>query len=217
MNRPLLIIGGGGHASVLVDILKTQGREILAFFSPDEIVSRSVFQTIPHFLNDDEIYKFDSNEIKLVNGIGSLPGDNLRYRIYEKFSKLGYLFETVVSSDASVSDYADLMEGVQVMSGATIQAGTKISDHSIINTGAVVDHDCSIGEFNHIAPGAILCGGVTSASHVHIGAAATIIQSIRIGDKSVVGAGALVIEDVAENTTVYTRRTADKVSKKNES
>ena len=39
---PLIIIGGGGHASVLVDILRSQNRQILALISPDDVSSRTV-------------------------------------------------------------------------------------------------------------------------------------------------------------------------------
>ena len=55
MSKPLLIIGAGGHASVLVDILRQQKREILGIVSP-EIVSRcKVFDGIDHFENDDDV------------------------------------------------------------------------------------------------------------------------------------------------------------------
>ena len=85
MNKPLLIIGAGGHASVLVDILRQQQREIVGIVSPEIDTSRKVFQGIRHYTNDDDILNFESESIMLVNGIGSLPKSNLRSKIFDKF------------------------------------------------------------------------------------------------------------------------------------
>jgi UDP-perosamine 4-acetyltransferase len=61
-----------------------------------------------------------------------------------------------------------------------------IGDNRIVNTGAIVDHDCLIGGHVHVAPGAM----------AHIGTAAAIIQGIKIGAGVIIGAGSVVIRDV---------------------
>ena len=73
-------------------------------------------------MKDEDVFGFANTEIKLVNGIGSLPNNMLRENIYKKFSEAGYEFETIVSSSSSVSSFATLLEGVQVLHGAIIQA-----------------------------------------------------------------------------------------------
>ncbi|MGR5470774.1 DapH/DapD/GlmU-related protein, partial [Vibrio astriarenae] len=87
--------------------------------------------------------------------------------------------------------------GVQVFPNAIIQAGASIDCHTIVNTGVIVEHDCIIGQFNHLAPRATLCGQVRTALNVYIGAGATVIQNIQLADNVVVGAGAVVTKDVA--------------------
>ena len=42
------------------------------------------------------------------------------------------------------------------MAGVVINAGTKIGENVIINTGAIVEHDCIIDHHGHIATGARL-------------------------------------------------------------
>lgn len=213
MTKPLLIIGGGGHATVLFDVLKQQHREVIGFVCPSSFQNSEIFNDVSYFAHDEDVFTFNKNDIKLVNGIGSLPGGTLRASIFNYFGSYGYKFETIVAPRSIVSSYAKLHEGVQVMAGAIIQTGTIIGENTIINTGAIVDHDCNIGKNNHIAPGATLSGLVTSRDGVHIGTGASIIQSVVIEKNAVIGAGATVTKNVPENTICYPSRITTKVNK----
>jgi len=151
--------------------------------------------------------------IKLVNGVGSLPGNTMRAQLYLRFKNLGYSFATLVSQKADVSNYAHLEEGVQVMCGAIIQTGASVAFNSIVNTGAIIDHDCSIGSNNHVAPGATISGDVKSQENVHFGTGSCVIQSVSLGDNVVIGAGASVAQNVDANTTCFPARITIKVRK----
>lgn len=213
MSKPLLIIGAGGHASVLVDILRQQKREILGVVSPQIESKSKVFDGIEHFKSDDDVLKFDNQSVNLVNGIGSLPGNHLRAVLFNKFKTLGYEFETVVANNAIVSDYAELAEGVQIFAGAIVQTNTSIGANTIINTGSIIDHDCIIGRHNHIAPGVTLSGHVSTSEYVHIGTGASVIQSVSIGGNSIVGAGATATKNIADNMVYYPSEGIRKVIK----
>ena len=211
MNDGVLLIGSGGHASVLLDILIEQEINILGYVSPLPAINQKLFSGFHWFKFDDDILQFDKATIQLVNGIGSLPGNTLRADFYNKYSNLGYRFTTLVSEDAGVSRYATLEQGVQVMRGAIIQTGTSIGYNSIVNTGAIVDHDCSIGSNNHIAPGATISGHVISKENVHFGTGSAVIQSINVNKNVVIGAGVTITKDVDKNTICYPARIFTKV------
>lgn len=196
MSKPVIVLGSGGHASVLVDMLRQMQRELLGVVSPDAPGNRRVFSDITHYPDDEKILSFAPDTLSLVNGIGSLPGNQLRAELFNRFKAFGYQFETVVSPHAVVSPYAELGEGVQVMPGAIINAGAKIGDNSIINTAAVIEHDCSIGVNNHIAPGVTLSGEVHTGNQVHIATGACVIQGIEIGSGAIVAAGTVVYKNV---------------------
>lgn len=206
------MIGGGGHASVLTEILLTQGREILAVVSPDDISQRSVFKGMAHLKNDKDVLTFDKDKIRLVNGIGMMPKSNFKKKINEYFLSLGYRFETVTADSALVSPFSNVEAGAQILPMAIIQIGATIGSHSIINTGALVEHDCRIGRYNHIAPKAALCGQVETKDNVYIGAGSTVIQGISIASGTVVGAGATLTQSVEENTIVYPARVSIKTN-----
>ncbi|MGS3174633.1 acetyltransferase [Aeromonas sanarellii] len=205
MNKPVIVLGAGGHASVLVDMLRSQGVVPIALVAPAAGTPRAALADIP-LLHDEEILTHHPDEVVLVNGIGSLPGNLLRATLFARYRALGYRFASVVSAQAMVSDYAVLEEGVQVMAGAIIQAGTRIGANSIINTGAIVDHDCHLGSDNHVAPGAVLSGGVVTGERVHIGTGAAVIQGISIGADAVVGAGATLTRPLGEKQIAYVAR-----------
>ena len=210
MNKPLIVIGGGGHASVLVDILHQQKRDIVGIVSPEINSTRKVFQGIPHYIRDEDVLSFSPDTIKLINGLGSLPGSKLRKVIYEKFVMLGYEFESVIATSAIVSTYVTLAKGSQILPNAIIQTGATIGENTIINTGAIVEHDCSVGNNNHLAPSATLSGGVITKENVHIGTGASIIQSITIEAGAIIGAGSVVTKNVGPETIVYPPLNAEK-------
>ncbi|MEL4420906.1 acetyltransferase [Shewanella algae] len=215
MNKPLplVLIGGGGHASVLADILLGQGREILAIICPDDISTRTVFAGIPHFTQNNDITRFNSDSVLLVNGIGMVPRSNLRRRVNKIFLELGYQFETVIASDANVSVFAEIKSGVQILPGARVQTGAIIAEHTIVNSGALIEHDCRIGAHNHIAPHATLCGDVLTLEEVYIGANATIIQGLVLESQSIVGAGAILTQSLMKSRTCYPARAHIKENK----
>lgn len=203
MSNAIILIGAGGHASVLADMLLESGHVIAGIVS---IISakRVDLATITRYATDEEFMKkCKPNEVTLVNGLGSLPVSTTRFDLHKKFKEAGYTFMQVVSPTAIISRHATLDEGAQVMPGAIINSGTNIGACSIINTGAIVDHDCQIGPYNHIAPGAVLSGGIHTGEYVHVGTGAVIIQGVTIGSYSVVGAGACVSKNIGANKIVY--------------
>jgi sugar O-acyltransferase (sialic acid O-acetyltransferase NeuD family) len=213
-NLPVVILGGGGHASVLAEICIEQGRQILAVVSPESTRTRQVFEGLRHIKNDDEVLEFSVNDVELVNGVGGLPGSELRRHLATKFSELGYRFATLISPSAIVSNTAKLGEGVQVLPRATLNAGTSVGAHSIINSCSLVEHDCCVENFVHIAPSATICGGTVVREGAQIGPCSVVAQGVEIGVYSVVGAGASVVRSLERYSKVLPARTATTIWKK---
>ena len=201
-NRPVIIIGGGGHARVLISTLKALRREIIGILHPDTSLIGQCIAGICVLGNDDKVKDYATDTIELVNGLGSVSLPEKRKDTYMKFKKDGYSFASVIHPSAIVVDDVKIGEGVQIMAGAILQSGCLIGDNAIINTGAIVDHDCKIGAHVHIAPGSVISGGVEIGEMVHIGTGANVIQGINIQSGSVIGAGAVVIRNVRAATKV---------------
>jgi UDP-perosamine 4-acetyltransferase len=203
MTKPVIIVGAGGHARVLISTLKALRREMIGILRPDEAMIGQTIDGISVLGNDDRIREYAPDAVELANGIGSISSTQKRHAIYETFKKNGYSFATIVHPAAVLADNVKLGEGAQIMAGAIVQTGCVIGENAIVNTGAIVDHDCIISGHVHVAPGAVLSGGVRVDAMSHIGTAATVIQGISIGSNSLIGAGAVVIRDVPSGRRVF--------------
>ncbi|MGI9325552.1 MAG: acetyltransferase [Pseudomonadales bacterium] len=185
-----ILLGAGGHAKVVLDLVRLASITLGGVSDPKIAVGALWNNSVPGLSDDDIAQRFPPNSTRLLNGIGSVPGDTLRAQLFERFRAEGYRFETLVHPSAIVAEDISIGEGTQIMAGAILQPGCRIGANSIINTGAIIDHDCEIGANCHIAPGAVLSGAVTLGESVHIGTGAAVIQGIDLGDRCVVGAGA---------------------------
>lgn len=199
-ERPLILLGGGGHARVLLSALLQNGSPVIGFADPN--LSRTELLGVPRLGGDEAVLKHDPSKVLLVNGIGSVGNIDNRLKVHQYFRTRGYAFASVIHPSAIIAPERQLSEGSQIMAGAILQTGCFVGEGGIINTGARLDHDCVIGAHAHIAPGAVLSGEVQVGERAHVGAGAIVIQGVRIGEGSVVGAGAVVLRDVGAGCTV---------------
>ncbi|EFI4460024.1 acetyltransferase [Escherichia coli] len=209
-SKPVVLIGGGGHASVLLDILNSNMREVIAIVSPHDVPARTIFSGIKVFRTDDDIFQYSNKDIELVNGIGMVPRSSVRKNVTESYLRHGYQFASVIAKDALISAHAHIMNGAQVLSGTIVNPGVVIGSHSIINTRAIIEHDCQIGNHSFIGPGAVLCGQVKTGESVFVGAGSTIIPGMILGSNSMVGAGAVLVQSLDNGQVCYPARSVIK-------
>lgn len=203
MSLPIIVLGGGGHAKVLVDVLLGQNEDIVGFTALDQSLLGTSLLGIPYLGDDDAVLDYAANSVRLVNGLGSVGIPAARKQLYEQFTERGYSFASVIHPSAVISLNARLASGVQVLAGAVVQVDVCIGQNAIVNTKASVDHDCEVADHVHIAPGATLSGGVRIGRGTHVGVGATVIQGVTIGESCTIGAGALVLRDVPNHVTVF--------------
>ncbi|WOI36640.1 acetyltransferase [Alteromonas sp. CI.11.F.A3] len=194
VQKPIALIGAGGHAGVLLDILLQRNFTCIAVV--DKAPNQTVWSGLPLICESDFLTRFSSNEVDLVLGLGSIPNSDTRKSLYMFFKKRGFQFKTLIHPFSSVSPSACLGEGAQVMAGAIVQANAVCADNVIINTCASVDHDTHVSAHSHIAPNATLCGDVKVGEHVYVGASSTLIQGVSIGHDSIIAAGAVVVNNI---------------------
>ena len=199
---PIIVIGGGGHAKVLIESLQLQKRSILGITDSNGVKKGSTFFGVPIIGDDNMILKHPPKSIQLVNGIGAVQNTTVREKIFNFFKKHNYSFAQVIHPSCILSPNIELSEGVQIMAGTIIQPGTRIGSNTIINTKTSIDHDCTIGDHVHVAPGTTINGSVQVDNGVLIGTGATLLQTVKIGENSIIGAGALVLHDVPNAVTM---------------
>ncbi|MFC1671528.1 acetyltransferase [Planctomycetota bacterium] len=202
MSTPVIVLGGGGHAKVLVEALVAQGTEILGVVDPCPELANAVILGVRVIGDDGKVLEHSPEEISLVNGVGTTCVTGKRRELFEHFKSTGYRFATVRHPSSVVASDVNVAEGAQIMAGVVIQPGCEIGENSIVNTRVSVDHDCRIGAHVHLAPGVTLSGVVVVGDGSHVGTAAAVIQGIRIGRNCLVAAGAVVVGDVPDGASV---------------
>ncbi len=203
-NNKIIFVGGGGHAKVLIDLIrKSQKFRIIGILDP-RLEKRKMISGIPVLGSDDLLPVFFRKGVKNVCiAIGSVRDNNKRKQIYKKVRRLGFKVPYLIHPHSIVSENNTVIsDAVQIMAGAVIQTDVSLGENTIINTGAIVEHDCSVGRHVHVCPGSVISGGCEIGDGAFIGAGATIIQGLKIGKGSLVGAGSVVIRDIPDGATV---------------
>jgi sugar O-acyltransferase (sialic acid O-acetyltransferase NeuD family) len=199
IDRPVVVIGGGGHARVLLDALASIGARVAGVVAP----SIASGLRAPLLGDDAWLLAQDADRVLLVNALGSTSSTAARAAVYGRFRAAGFRFATVVHRAAIVAADASLGEGVQVMAGAIVQPGVVLAEDVLVNTGAQLDHDCVVGAHAHIAPRVVCSGAVRIGERVHLGVGAIVIQGVTIGAEALIGAGSLVLRDVGAKAVAY--------------
>ncbi len=199
-----LILGGGGHARVLIDsLISSKAAEPVGILDPDPALwCRKVFGV--SVLGNDELMPelVRKGATHFVIGLGSVGDNRPRQRLFELGIKQGLIPLTVSHPTAVCSPWAKVGEGSVLFPKAVVNAGAILGRNVIVNTGAIVEHDCTLGDHVHVATGAQLASTVRVGDLAHIGAGATVRQCLSIGEGAIVGAGAAVVENVEPWTVV---------------
>jgi len=202
LNKSVIILGGGGHASVLIEILRLIDSDIIGIVDP--FLEKGIkVKDITVIGSDDAVLDYPNTGVVLVNALGPLPKKSIREDLSTKFINLGYQFLTLIHPRAYVSPSARIEDGAQIMAGALVQAKSYIGRLSVINSGAIIEHDCCIGDHAHIAPGAILCGGVQAESGVFVGGGAIVLENLRLEAYSTLAAGVTLRRNLLRKEVFY--------------
>jgi UDP-perosamine 4-acetyltransferase len=188
----LLVIGGGGHAAVVIDVARAAGFHPVAILDGARVGSSC---------NGVEVIGDDAMAPDLFSqGIDAAVvaiGDNrLRVRLGEELERIGFDLPLLRHPSAIVSPSATVGRGTVIMPLAVINADAVVGRLVIVNTAAVVEHDCVIGDGAHVAPGCRLGGNVVVGGQSLLGIGSVVRPGGRIGDYAVVGAGSTVIADL---------------------
>lgn len=182
----MYLYGASGHAKVIIEILESKGVQIEGLFDDNESIKSLLQFPVQKF-----IASFIQNK-KLIISIGN---NVIRRKIA---TSINAEYGIAIHPKSTISQRSFIAEGTVIMAGVTVNSGTQIGKHCIINTNASIDHDCVLENFVHISPNAALCGDVQIGEGTHIGTGAIIIPGKRIGKWCTIGAGSVVLKDIPD-------------------
>ena len=195
----MLLIGYSGHSYVINGIFKEMGERVTGYC---DFTEKEANPLGLQYLGS-ETSSSGLKALKDESFFISVGNNELRSKIFTSLAKSD-LFPVNAIHPTSVIDNSAIISsrGVMIGSNVTINAFAKIEEGVICNTHCVIEHECIIGKFAHIAPGAVLCGNVHVGENSLIGASSVIREGIRIGNNVTVGAGSVVVKNIENNTKV---------------
>ena len=200
----IIVFGAGGHGQVVIDALlssNVQGNCVIVDADPDRW--HSTVLNVPVVGGDNEVELLRQQGFdQFVIAIGGLKQLGLRRQLYLTAIQQGLRPARIRHASTVCSIHAEISDGVHLLAGSIVNPLARIGVNCIINTAAVIEHECVIGAHSHVAPRACLAGNVVVGEEVHVGMGALIREGIQIGDRAVIGAGAVVVRDVLPKMVV---------------
>jgi sugar O-acyltransferase (sialic acid O-acetyltransferase NeuD family) len=197
----VLILGAGGHAQVVADILLRAHQagasaHLLGFLDDDSTLVGTTIMGLQVLGTIAQLDEIDHDAI-----IVAIGDNRTRARLFESVRARGERIVNAIHPAAVLAPDVHLGYGVMICAGVVVNTGTIIGDNVILNTGCTVDHHNRIGHHAHIAPGVHLGGDVTIGEGTLVGIGATVIPQRTVGEWTVIGAGSVVTRDIPAHAT----------------
>ena len=197
MKQKVIIIGAGGNAKVIADIVIKNNDQLIGFLDDNIEIGTNIIGNYKNLGRIKESIEFQKQYVD-VQFIISIGDNEIREKIAKEYS-LKYC--TAIHPTATIGLDVKIEEGTVVMAHACINSNAFIGKHCIINTGSIIEHDNEIEDFVHVSPNATLGGTVKIGKRTHIGIGATIKNNVTICSNVKIGAGAVVVKDIKEEGT----------------
>lgn len=195
---PCVIIGGGGHASVVIDCLRQAGNYAPAHVVDAALQVGDLLDGVPVAGGDDALPDLLKQGIDhCIVAVGGDGDNGPRAALFAKAVVLGFKPLSAIHPSAQVAPSTTIGAGSFVAAGVVVSVGVEIGQNVILNTSSVVDHHSIIADHAHVATGAVLAGQVKVGEGAHIGAGASVRNGLSIGKGALIGVGAAVVKDVA--------------------
>ena len=191
-DEEVILVGAGGHALSLAEFSADHIRGYIARESNPEMTGE--------WLGTDEDaapYIAEGVPFHIAFVYSGLPRMGARERLIERYSEAGARFATLIAPTAIITPKSSIAPGCAVMAGAIVNRAT-LEENVVVNSGAIVEHDCHIGSNTFIGPGAVIGGFTTIGKNCFIGLGARVGNNVTIGDNISVAMGAVVNRNLTE-------------------
>ncbi len=202
--RAVGILGAGGHARVLVDLMReTDGAlQPVAAFDDSPSAPADVLG-VPVAGHSDLMAELQERGVtQAALGVGAVTRNQLRVTLFERLRSMGFELPALVHPRSLIEASAVIADGAQIFAGAIVGSNVRIGTNAIVNSGVVVSHDCVIGDHVHLTPGCTLAGNVKVGAGSVIGMGVTIYLGVEIGSNVTIANGAHVMTNVADGEYV---------------
>ena len=189
--KNILLIGGGGHCKSVIDVIELENKfNIAGIIDKKELLGVDILGHKVIGCDDDLEELFKTYKYAIVT-VGQIKSNSLRVNLFNKLKSIGYTLPVIKSPLAYISKHSTIDEGTVIMHHTLVNADANIGKNCIINTKALIEHDVKINNNCHISTGAIINGGTVIEKNTFIGSNVTTKEYITIS--GFIKAGSLVV------------------------
>lgn len=199
----MILVGGGGHALSVIDVVEAWGQEPIDGVVDPSAQCPAVTSGWTHLGTDSDLVQLRSAYRKALVTIGQVRDSSQRRSLFSTLLGLGFEIPHVISPFARVSPQGHIEEGTFVGHGASVGPYVRVGANCIINTGAILEHGSRVAGHCHISTGTIVNGDVSVGEGTFIGSGAIVYEGVVVGANCVIGAGATVAGDCPPGSIVY--------------
>jgi len=195
MKRDIVIIGSGGHACSLIDLIESTNKFKIIGITCNKKRIGNNYLGYKILGNDSYLNNFKKKPF-IALGFSLYKNLDLYEKKFLTFKKLGYSFPKIISPFAYVSKRVKLGEGTNIFHGAIINRNCVIGQGVTVNSKTLIEHDTMIDSFSHISTGCILNGGIKIDKKIFIGSGTVVKENIKIVKKKFIKMGSLVVRNI---------------------
>ena len=201
INKPLIILGGAGHGSIIEACVKDNRKRYndlewdLKGFCNDydsEVDGYPVLgklSDIPRLIHEGYFF---------AGGIHLIARNYKNQELFDGLSIPKDRLATIIHHTAFIDDTVVLEPGCFVMYNAYIAPRSVLGEGTMVKANTNVGHDVNIGRLCHIAMGSTIvsCVNIGNCSDVAVGA--TVLAHSTIGNYSMLGAASLLSHQIPD-------------------
>lgn len=203
MDKKVIVLGSGGHAKVVIDILHGMNNITIHGITSKSLMYGDYFFGYPVLGDDLVLNNFNPSEYVLAMGLGGYRDNDLREQVYRFGKGLGFDYINAIHPGAVISETVKFGESITIFPGVVLNTDVQINDNSIVATSSSIDHETIIGRNVLVSAGVTIGAYTVIMDNALIALGAKIISGIKIGKRALVAAGAVVVSDVPDNAIVY--------------
>lgn len=189
----IVLAGGGGHALSILEMSDPADFAGYIALCPSEAMP------LEWLGNDSAIKKLarEGYDFHMAFVYSGLPLMQKRRSLIEQYEREGAHFISLIAPTAIVTPNSHIGAGSAVLNGAIINRAV-LKENVVVNSGAIIEHDCIIGSNSFIGPGTVIGGAVSIGEDCFIGLGAKIKNCVTIASGVTVAMGAVVTRDLLQ-------------------
>ena len=200
-NKPLIIVGGSGHGSVIEACIKDNRNRFgdlewdLKGFCNDYDTEVDGYPVLGKLSDIPKLLKMG---YWFIWGIHLIARNYKTAELYDSVNIPKDRLATVIHHTAFIDDSVSIEPGCLIMYNAYIAPRTHIGESSMIKANTNIGHDVNIGRLCHIAMGSTIVSCVDIGECADVAVSATALAHTKIGNYGMLSASSLATHSIPD-------------------